>query len=979
MSTENNNTHQDKPTFGSAFASYFKEQMGAVGISLSIETPLAELGALQAASTAARLGTFAEAGILTGTAGVAAVGLLSYTATSVWVSAVKAYGDVYGEEATESARQDALAELEAQGLLQDYLNQINDGDKVGKRHLPFGGWLDNGYQCLAPWAKNLNPYRTNSAYTYDPIALDLTGSGLQTTSASRTLFDHNGDGIATATGWIGSGTGLLVRDLNGNGSIDNGSELFGDSTLLRNGQTAEHGFAALADLDENNDGIINTADTIFPQLKIWQDFNSDGISQKNELFALQDLGIKALSIAYQNIHQSLENGNTLTQRGSYTKTDGTTAEMSDFLFTSNPIYSRYTNKIKLSAEQAHNANLSGIGRLRDLREAAALSPDLSEILKIYSKASTKEAQLAVLDALVSAWAATDPQYANANTYKLSSDLVIGNSGIALTPSQFSALRSNQVVLDDETKQAFEQARFKIAALDAFTGENSKTLYYGTIQHAKNIIRTINETFDNLKNTIYKSLLLQTRLQPYMAQINLKIENNAFVFNYEGLTAAFEHSYKIDPVKTFVDLGELLAYGGLHDWQDGRLLMAQYVSEARETNRLDSLLEALGVETHKLLSQTNGSKENDVLQDVGLNYGRNISLYGGDGNDTLIGGAGNDYLSGGAGNDTYVFAKGFGQDTVYNYDSSANRYDSIRFTGGLKQSDFVFARSSMDLVIAAKEGGDRVTVQNYFQNDATGNYQVNAVAFDDGTVLSVAAVKQLVQQSTEGNDNLYAYAEGNRLNGGKGNDTLYGATGADHLFGGEGDDRLNGNDGDDILHGDLGNDYLNGSKGADTLHGGEGNDYLYGEDGNDTLIGGAGNDYLSGGAGNDTYVFAKGFGQDTVYNYDSSGSTDTVRFEGMRAADISFMRSGNDLLLKAVEGDSVRIQSYFSNKNHQVQHFEFDDLRISNPDIAAYAGQANQLIQTMSLFGAADTGSSSSDLGNAAQPNTLTPLLGAAAI
>ena len=92
-----------------------------------------------------------------------------------------------------------------------------------------------------------------------------------------------------------------------------------------------------------------------------------------------------------------------------------------------------------------------------------------------------------------------------------------------------------------------------------------------------------------------------------------------------------------------------------------------------------------------------------------------------------------------------------------------------------------------------------------------------------------------------------------------------------------------------------------------------------------------------------------------------------------------MRSGNDLLLKAVEGDSVRIQSYFYNKNHQVKRFEFDDLSISNPDIAAYAGQANQLIQSMSLFGAADTGSSSSDLGNAAQPNTLTPLLGAAAI
>ena len=49
-----------------------------------------------------------------------------------------------------------------------------------------------------------------------------------------------------------------------------------------------------------------------------------------------------------------------------------------------------------------------------------------------------------------------------------------------------------------------------------------------------------------------------------------------------------------------------------------------------------------------------------------------SLYGNAGNDTLDGGAGNDLLNGGAGNDTYIFDRGYGQDTVYDNDSTPGK-------------------------------------------------------------------------------------------------------------------------------------------------------------------------------------------------------------------------------------------------------------------------------------------------------------------
>lgn len=76
-------------------------------------------------------------------------------------------------------------------------------------------------------------------------------------------------------------------DRDGNGSVDNGKELFGDSTPLSAGGNAADGFAALADLDSNADGQIDANDAQFGSLKVWRDLNQDGISQANELSTLE--------------------------------------------------------------------------------------------------------------------------------------------------------------------------------------------------------------------------------------------------------------------------------------------------------------------------------------------------------------------------------------------------------------------------------------------------------------------------------------------------------------------------------------------------------------------------------------------------------------------------------------------------------------------------------------------------------------------
>jgi hypothetical protein len=116
----------------------------------------------------------------------------------------------------------------------------------------------------------------DAARTKSPIVFDLDGDGIETTIFGYgTYFDHDGNGFKELSGWIGPDDGLLVMDRNGNGIIDDGTELFGNQTILSNGTKAANGFQALAELDDNKDGKIDCNDTAYAQLKIWQD-DGDG-------------------------------------------------------------------------------------------------------------------------------------------------------------------------------------------------------------------------------------------------------------------------------------------------------------------------------------------------------------------------------------------------------------------------------------------------------------------------------------------------------------------------------------------------------------------------------------------------------------------------------------------------------------------------------------------------------------------------------
>ena len=167
---------------------------------------------------------------------------------------------------------------------------------------------------------------------YSPMVLDLNKSGTVSVSVDNgARFDLKASGALLKTGWVESGDGLLAMDRNGDGIINDGSELFGDSTRLPNGKLAANGYVALAALDSHRDGSINAKDAAWDKLKVWLDKNGDGRTDAGELLSLADVGVTSMRLN-PKASSAVENGNKVALVSSYTSADGSTALMADVWF-----------------------------------------------------------------------------------------------------------------------------------------------------------------------------------------------------------------------------------------------------------------------------------------------------------------------------------------------------------------------------------------------------------------------------------------------------------------------------------------------------------------------------------------------------------------------------------------------------------------------------------------------------------------------
>ena len=67
----------------------------------------------------------------------------------------------------------------------------------------------------------------------------------------------------------------------------------------------------LASLDTNSDGTVNTSDTVFANLKVWEDANEDGILDSGEMKSLADAGISSIPLNGSDIVYASGNAKTI--------------------------------------------------------------------------------------------------------------------------------------------------------------------------------------------------------------------------------------------------------------------------------------------------------------------------------------------------------------------------------------------------------------------------------------------------------------------------------------------------------------------------------------------------------------------------------------------------------------------------------------------------------------------------------------------
>ena len=286
---------------------------------------------------------------------------------------------------------------------------------------------------------------------------------------------------------------MLVRDLDGNGTIDTGRELFGSETLLANGTKATNGFSALAELDTNLDGKISSVDEAFSTLRVWKDIDGDGRSAEGELFTLADAGVQSIDVGYTASSAVDANGNQHQQVGSYTTTAGATLTATDVWFKTDQTFALPTEWLVVPDDIAALPDATGYGKVYDLRQAMVRdgTGTLKNLVTQFTQTNSVSAREALAQSIIYQWTGVQ----DVDPASRSATMIYGN--------------------------AIGDAR-KLEALEEFIGEEWFGIWcWGTPDpnpHGQ-AAPVLLQAWDELFELVYSQLMAHSHLQPLFDKID----------------------------------------------------------------------------------------------------------------------------------------------------------------------------------------------------------------------------------------------------------------------------------------------------------------------------------------------------------------------------------------------------------------------------------------------------------------------------
>jgi Ca2+-binding RTX toxin-like protein len=704
----------------------------------------------------------------------------------------------------------------------------------------------------------------------DPVVLDLDGNGIEITTLENGVnFDLDNNGFKEKIQWVNNIDGILARDLNGNGKIDNGSEVFGDQVKMSNGQISANGYEALLDLDKNKDYILDSRDAAFRTLKLWVDENTNGITDTGELKTLTEMGIDSLNL-FKSVQDDSTPGVVKQKIGSYQDEEGNVFDMSQFFFNVDLADTIDQEQLigvddKVSEILRSLPEIRSVGNVYGLRKSMANNELLRNLVAEFTQNKLINKQ-DLLDQIVFNWTGT---------------LNVARDGS----------RGNMDARD-------------LAVVEKFVARKFISNGGVAVEQAAVHLRAC---YNIIKDYIFRCLATESYLKEYVTAVECKFNETSMKmeFNFDGLKQ--KCLTKINDADFGFVLSDLLVcYSKDPDGYQG---MRKLVDELRPLNEQAYIIATANkvygrADSESLVGSSAvdymyGGKGNDQLTgyagDDYLNGEEgNDALYGGDGTDILVGGSGNDTLDGGNGSDTYIFGIGSGNDTINNNDANQASIDVIKLGTGITMDKLSIRRAMNDLEISVNGTTDVITVKNYYVHD---NYKVDKILLEDGSFLDNDAIRNLP------------------------------------LIGTEGDDPITASDYKETIYGLGGNDTINALAGDDIIYGGKGNDTIYAGDGNDYIDGQEGDDTLSGGAGNDTYIFRSGAGKDTIIDRDAtSGNFDTLKFEaGISKDNVDYRRVNRDLIITVIgSADAITIKNYYLPEG-KIEKIEFADGTVEDND------------------------------------------------